>query len=123
MQTLSSCTLLGTPVAQADCGPVRVSVTNYPAGTRLPWHAHADAYVTLISRGGYQERTRSETRQGVAGSILVHADGEIHENHFGDGPTRCVNVFVEPSWRPNLLANGGLGGSAVLLPSPATRIL
>jgi AraC family transcriptional regulator len=109
------------PVERAEYGPVAIAITEYAAQLRLRPHCHTDAYVTFVSRGGYAERTHRETRYCTEGAVLIHGEGEVHDDAFLPVRTRCVNVFVDRSWRWGLGAHDMLGSPVMLPPSSATR--
>ena len=105
--------VLGKETASANYGPILVRVAEYPRLVHLPLHCHSEEYVTFVSSGGYTERTRREARECVRGSVLLHDAGEVHEDAFGNRPTRCVNLFIDPCWRSQIATEDLLGAGLI----------
>jgi AraC family transcriptional regulator len=104
---------LGTEVLRRNLGNFLLNETRYPAHARLPAHAHQNAYLCLILRGGYTEVYGKQTRSCVPMTVAFHPPGEVHAQHFHDDETRSFNVEIAPAW---LLR---VGTQAPVLTSPA----
>jgi AraC family transcriptional regulator len=106
----------GAPVAAGQFGGFLLSVTDYPTGARLRWHAHDEPFLTYVVRGGYRERTRSTLRDCERHHLVVHPSGEIHADEF-PAAARCLNIHFEKEWRRRFdraLAVPALAASSVI---------
>lgn len=71
--------------------------SRHAAGSRLPPHAHEDAYFCINIAGSYVEDYGRRRRRCVAGMLVFHPAGERHaETH--DSDVVSLNVEVGRSW-------------------------
>jgi AraC family transcriptional regulator len=106
--TTASMALHGREIARGLVGDWQLSVTRYDRESAIPIHLHEAPYATVVVRGGYEEISGRESRQCVAGSIVVHTSGERHADRFA-GPTTCLNI------------HGGLFGTSGVIPPVAAN--
>jgi AraC family transcriptional regulator len=88
----------GAAVASAEWQCARVSETRFARGAYLPMHRHDDAYLTFVLGGAYREHAKAGTRLCGARTMVVHPEGDAHENEFAQKPTRCLNAVLSPSF-------------------------
>jgi AraC family transcriptional regulator len=63
-----------------DRGELRIRSLGYPAGARMPRHAHHYANVTAVITGAIEETTDDEQHRGLSGSVLIKPAGTDHSN-------------------------------------------
>ncbi|HEX2060760.1 MAG TPA: AraC family transcriptional regulator [Thermoanaerobaculia bacterium] len=118
--TLKRGEFFGRAVAAGEWNDLLLSETYYARGAFLPRHSHEEAYLTFVLDGGYRERVQGETRTCAARTLIVHAPGEAHENDFGQGRARCLNIGVGAAFAKrlgdaaNVLARGGVVADAAI---------
>jgi AraC family transcriptional regulator len=95
---LSRGEFFGCRVTERRIGGFLLSHTRYDDARELPWHAHAETYVTFVVDGTYRERLRGTTLDCVPRSVVVHPAGEEHADRFASRHANCLNVHLDPSW-------------------------
>jgi AraC family transcriptional regulator len=83
----------------------------YPQGLTLPWHRHAEAYLSFVLAGSYREKYANRECACAAGSLRLLPANELHEDYF-ENTVRCLLVRIDP------LALDRLGDHAPVLSSP-----
>lgn len=81
----------GSPVATRTIGAYTMSLRAYDEETRLPLHAHGESFATFVLAGGFREESPGSSHVCAASSVVVHAPGDRHTNHFG-GRTTCLTI-------------------------------
>ena len=72
--------------------------TEYTAGHRLPEHAHAHPFFSLLLRGTFRERMDRGTRDCIPTSLVFYPEQEPHEERFGDEGGRAFHVELGSPW-------------------------
>jgi AraC family transcriptional regulator len=75
-------------------GGFTVTETLHPAGLRLPMHDHEAANVTIVLRGGFEERVENRSFSAQRGSVIVKPAGARHANAYGTDDVECVTTEV-----------------------------
>lgn len=103
---------------------LRIGVTRYAPSRRMPTHFHETSNVTLVLRGGLEERVgRTEVEAGPL-SVVVKPAGTEHANRFGATGTSTFSVTLPEA----LLRQAGPGADGLrewrwLEGGPAVRML
>jgi AraC family transcriptional regulator len=127
MLTLERGRFFGRAVAAARCGEFTMAETRFARGAFLPWHTHAEGYLTFVLAGGYHERLRTSTRACAARSVVLHPAGDTHEDDFGEQSARCLNVVLAPAFakrvgeREGVVASEEIAGIGRRLSAELTR--
>jgi AraC-like DNA-binding protein len=103
----------GTQLASRQIGAFRLTLREYGEDTRLPQHAHADAFVTIVVEGGFREDSAGRSLDCGVHDAIVHAPGERHENRFAARRTCCLSVLGAAFDRSMLLASPATSAVAV----------
>jgi hypothetical protein len=77
-------------VRSAVAGDLQFTETTYPAATRMARHEHAQAFISIVLQGAYDETIGSRTRECRSATVSFHSPFEGHEVHFLD---RAVTIF------------------------------
>jgi len=79
-----------------------VTETLHRAGLRLQPHEHAAANVTIVLRGGFEERIERRSLSAQRGTVIVKPAGARHANVYGTQSVECLTIeipaahFTEP---------------------------
>ncbi|MFL6247749.1 MAG: helix-turn-helix domain-containing protein [Thermoanaerobaculia bacterium] len=76
-----------------------VTGTLHSAGLRLPLHDHETANVTIVLRGGFEERVERRSFSAARGSVIVKPAGARHANAYGTHDVECVTIEVPAALR------------------------
>jgi AraC family transcriptional regulator len=113
----------GLSVASADFPHFRLSETRFARGAFLPRHRHDDAYLTFVLAGAYRERAGAEMRDCHARSLVVHPEGETHEDDFTSQPARCLNAVLAPSFVKRLGSAAGVLDHGCVIAAPQMAMI
>jgi AraC family transcriptional regulator len=113
----------GTVLRRQDFGPVLVTETRHRGGSRIPRHAHRNAYFCFVRQGDYVERYGSNSRDCGPLTVAFHVAEEEHSEEMNGTDVRSLNVEVSADWLAHVRdASRGLrepcdcrGGSAAWL--------
>lgn len=103
----------GTQLALRKIGDFELVLREYGEHTRLPQHAHAEAFVTIVVEGGFREDSGGRSLSCGVHDVIVHAPGERHVDHFGGRRTRCLSVLGAAFDHGELLASPAATAIAV----------
>ena len=67
-------------------------IGRHAASERLPRHRHADAYVAVVLRGGYQEAGDEGRFAAQPGTVIVHGCWTAHLDRFGACGAEVLNL-------------------------------
>lgn len=67
-------------------------IGRHAASERLPRHRHADPYVALVLRGGYQEAGDEGRFAARPGTVIVHGCWTAHLDRFGACGAEVLNL-------------------------------
>lgn len=73
-------------------------VCNYPAATFMRPHAHEDASISIVVRGGFVEYIGPRPRDYARGQIAYLPPGVIHSQTFGRSGARQIIIKPQPGW-------------------------
>jgi quercetin dioxygenase-like cupin family protein len=76
-----------------------VTETLHAAGLRLPLHDHEAANVTIVLRGGFEERGEQRSFYARRGSVIVKPAGARHASVYGTSDVECVTIEVPAAAR------------------------
>jgi len=83
------------------------AVTEYAPGHRLPRHAHAQPFFSLLLRGAFRERVeRGRVRDCLPTCVVFYPEHEPHSEWFGEAGGRAFNVELGPRWLIEMRARG-----------------
>lgn len=97
----------GSPGSTTRVAGLRITEATYDPQTRVPRHAHEQAYLCLVTSGGFEERSRNHAAVCGPGAVVWHPAGEVHEDVFGSRGGGCVNIEFTDDWLQRLDASGG----------------
>jgi AraC family transcriptional regulator len=95
-----------TAVPLHDADLVRRGIANgftlteaFSPARRIPPHAHGSLSITMVLKGGFEERYRSPRRPHFCerGSVLIRPAGELHENHLAGTGARTLSLELSPA--------------------------
>ncbi len=101
----------GNVVKQREIPGFSLTETIYPTGLSLSRHRHAQAYLSFVLSGAYQEKYANRECVCSEGALRFLPPEELHENFF-DATVRTLLVRIDP------LALDRLGDHAPVLSSP-----
>ena len=79
-------------------GGLRLSESIYPANLRMSSHAHKQAYLGIVLRGGYSERVDTRTRECKTLTTVFHPPGERHSVTFHNTRVRIFRIEISGEW-------------------------
>ncbi|HEY4642023.1 MAG TPA: AraC family transcriptional regulator, partial [Thermoanaerobaculia bacterium] len=74
-----------------------VTETLHAPGLRLPMHEHEAANITIVLRGGFEERVERRSFSAQRGSVIVKPAGARHANAYGTSEVECITIEVPRS--------------------------
>ena len=74
----------------------------HPAGSVLPWHAHAGATICCVLRGGFVEGYRGHEVECTAGLVKTTPAGEPHFNRFDREDSWGILIEVSADYAAQL---------------------
>jgi AraC family transcriptional regulator len=78
---------------------LRCAEARYPAGLRLPEHAHENACLTVVLSGSVEESCRSLSPIACReGTLLVRPWGEPHSDRVGGGGVGLLEIELGHAW-------------------------
>ena len=80
------------PIRRAGCGELQLSETAYEAGEEMGEHAHPETCVTLILRGGVEERVARRRADAGPASIGIKPAQIEHSDRFGPAGSRTLKL-------------------------------
>ena len=80
----------------ADTAGITVAELRFPAGARLPQHAHQRATITVTLEGEFETGLGARCYQNPLHAVLAKPAGEEHSNAFGEG-VRLLMLSVDPA--------------------------
>lgn len=101
----------GEIVRKRNIGGFSISERIYAAGTVLPQHCHAYAYLSCVMSGEYVEKYARRTSICGEGDLRFLPSGELHENEFTTA-VRTLLVKIDPVMLDRL------GDHAMVLSAP-----
>lgn len=75
-------------------------IGRHAAGERLPRHRHVEGYVALVLAGGYEEAGDDGRLAARPGMVVVHDRWAAHQDRFGTGGARVLNLPALPGLAP-----------------------
>jgi AraC family transcriptional regulator len=98
MDRLGAGSYFGRTLRRRVADGLILTETRYPAGLKLPRHAHAQPYFCLVLAGSFMESDASNARECRPADCLVHRAGSTHSDAFHRRGARCFNVELAPEW-------------------------
>lgn len=96
----------GTPRETRRHAGLTFAETEYAAGHRLPRHAHAHPFFSLLLRGTFRERLDRGTRDCIPTSLVFYPEHEPHEEAFGSEGGRAFHVELGSPWIDEMKERG-----------------
>ena len=106
-------TPLGRIVCAADVGALWIGEVDYPAGARFERHAHSRPYVTLVLRGGFEERFGRDSHEVGSADVVLTPAGREHGERFGAAGARFLVVALPDDSAPSRVTAGVFSGGPV----------
>ncbi len=95
---LESGQYFGTVVRKRDLGPIFLAETRHPGGSRIPPHAHRNAYFCFVRQGAYVETFGPRSRDCGPLTVAFHVPDETHSEQMTGSDVRSLNVEVSDEW-------------------------
>jgi AraC-like DNA-binding protein len=89
-------------VLAQDVALGRMTSMTFPARLQLPRHAHAEATVAIVVRGGFAGDYSGFERDCGPMTMVVEPAGASHANRFAAHPTTVVTLSLRPSTTPSV---------------------
>ena len=96
MKQLEPGRFFGRTVALRRVPWLRLTEVHYPPGLTIPRHDHELASLCVVLAGTYDERVGSRQRTCRENTVVLHPDGE-HHNNSHHSKVRLLSVEVESS--------------------------
>jgi AraC family transcriptional regulator len=90
----------GTPLLEWRNDAMFVTEHVYRPSQRIAAHEHDQAYVCVVVRGAYRERSDLGERDCRTGAVLVHPAGATHSDSFGPVESRLLMLGTEREMFP-----------------------
>jgi AraC family transcriptional regulator len=78
--------------------PTGLQLSDYRPGTAMAPHEHADATLSIILRGDYDEQIGKSRRHYARGYIVFCPAGMVHSQRFGQAGARQIIVTPQDGW-------------------------
>ena len=88
----------GTPLLEWRNDFFLATEQSYRPSQRIAQHQHEHAYVCVVVRGAYRERSAAGERECRTGAVLIHPAGVSHSDRFEDAESRLLMLEVGPRW-------------------------
>lgn len=86
----------GRTVKSRRVAGVSLAEIHYPPGLTIPRHDHELASVCFVLAGTYDERYGGYQRRTCRqGTVILHPEGEHHDNAHRDAPVRLLSVEID----------------------------
>jgi AraC family transcriptional regulator len=82
----------GETLLNREVAGFRLTETVYGARLKLPRHSHERPYFCFILQGVYGETYGERLRVCRRSMLVFHPSGEVHSQHFNEGPGRLFRV-------------------------------
>lgn len=96
----------GQTVDSRPLSGIRIAEIEYAPGLIIPRHDHELASVCLVLAGAYEERYSRHQRTARPGMIILHPEGEHHDNVHQAVPVRLLSVEIESARLRRLQESG-----------------
>lgn len=80
-----------------QAGVLRVTETVAPGNASFASHVHQRPYISCLLAGAYREAVGALEQECSLGTVIWHAGGEVHRNHFGPEGGHLLNLEVDPT--------------------------
>lgn len=77
---------------------LRLTVTRYQEGMRIPAHEHGKAYICINTKGVFSERSGNTEHAVHVHDLVYHPPGHRHSNRFFSTGGKCLNLELESNW-------------------------
>jgi AraC-like DNA-binding protein len=101
-RALESGEYYGAVVRRLDLGSILVTETRHRAGSRVPPHAHRNAYFCFVRQGAYLETFGQRSRACAPLTLAYHTADETHSELMTGSDVSSLNVEVTPDWLRNV---------------------
>jgi AraC family transcriptional regulator len=91
---------------------LRINEVVYAPRTHRETHAHPEAFVCFVLRGGFAETVGTQTMETAPGVLHYLPPAVEHRDRFSNAGMRCLRVEVSPEW---------LSRNVAVRPSETTR--
>lgn len=91
-------TTLGVHLRGADFPELSVAEVRYAPKANLASHAHEFTYLSLVLRGGFEERVGTRVELASSASVVVMPSGITHGEHIGPFGARSVTIALKPAF-------------------------
>jgi AraC family transcriptional regulator len=95
---------LGVPLRATDWTDLSVVVARYAPRVRLAPHTHEFSYLSLVLRGGFEERVGSDAECARSASVVCMPSGVAHGESMGPSGARSLLVALRPAFLSELPA-------------------
>ena len=84
----------GTVEARVSAGEFLLTETTHRPNFRIGRHAHAEAAVTLVLRGAFEEKFGKRPMECRPSGLLIKPAGETHSNRYSPDGARSLLIHV-----------------------------
>src|SRR6516162_5115376 len=84
----------GTILRRLDLGSMVLAETRHPAGSRIPPHAHRNAYFCFVQEGVYFETFGPRSRECGPLTVAFHRPDQIHSECMTGAELWSLNIEV-----------------------------
>jgi AraC family transcriptional regulator len=92
----------GAVTRRLEVGGLLLTETWCQPHTRLPPHAHQNAYSSLTRQGHYTQACGDRTRSCRPQTLAYHPAEEVHSEHAQGSEVSCFNVELNAAWTRRL---------------------
>jgi AraC family transcriptional regulator len=98
--------LSGVTINEAQSNVGRLFERQLPAGLRLALHTHDFFLLTVVTRGGFEERLSGIEQQCLPGDVRLLPAGDAHTNRV-EASAECLQIEIAPPLLQTLTDIGG----------------
>ncbi|MGH2666582.1 helix-turn-helix domain-containing protein [Flavobacterium sp.] len=88
-------------LAQEDAN-FKLSLQHYTPNFSISEHYHENDYISILTKGVYQEKSKKQESGVEAGNILFRPKDYNHSNAFTNCGGSCFNIEFKKDWDKNL---------------------
>jgi len=96
-----STNILGTSLRSADFRHLRAAETRYAACAYIPPHEHEFGYLSLVLRGGFEEKVGRGSQSNSSASVVFMPPGTGHSEQMSPEGARSFTVVLKPTFLAN----------------------
>ncbi|WP_436516043.1 helix-turn-helix transcriptional regulator [Ekhidna sp. To15] len=99
MRNLGEGQYFGMAGESAENEIFKLSMTHYEKGERLDYHDHDNDYISILTKGEYQENGLENLNKVLPGHVLFRPKYYSHRNEFNNQESTCFNIEFKQNWK------------------------